>query len=377
MLLIVSLMSCGKKSNPNEKPNDDTPREQPNDDTSRSYSGVHQSMPIPQVITDIANNLFYSYPQRKDRFIDDTNKAKMENSKIPAHKKNDKILRVVSYNVHFWTKTKEPLTGYTDDAIEPILNVIRTLNADVLCLQEVSYGNHLGGGAYLSDKVKKKTFDQLKQDFKAMGYLVDDAAFYQGAQHQSSPFGNLVLSKYPLAALGKGRRDFSTPAIRGEKRGFARLHVELPRGEKLVVLSTHLEVDDTLAGTRRAQLRDVQNYTNSLVDEPNVIVAGDMNQVRKDELSYDVNGQTAWHWFASKQQNPIDWNVIDVLTGDGYVDSFSKKSWTKPKYTTWNGSTIDYVFLKDTLKFEVAGSYVYFDSSSDYLPVVVDLVLTK
>lgn len=342
-----------------------------------SYKGNEQAMPIPKVIMDLGQGtMTYKYPARLDLFVSDTKNAHGENQKIPAHTKNNTVLRLASYNVHFWTDPKTSV-----DTIDPIIKVIKAINADVLMLQEVNWGEN-PGSVSLSTLVRHKTFKELKNELTAMGYLVDDAAFYRSADHRGAPFGNLILSKYPIAGDGRGQRAYSISALANEKRGIARLTIPVPGGKQLVVITTHLEVNDAAGGDassiiRAKQLTDLLNYVNEPARkaDKNIIIAGDMNQVRKQEFSYQVNHQNAWELFERAQRGGVTWDVLNPLTDSGFIDSFSKRGWQPPKFTTWNGSTIDFVFLKAGFEFEVLGSYVYFDAASDHLPIIVDLGL--
>jgi len=343
------------------------------------YAGSEQSMPIPQVIKDIGQGtMTYAYDHRKNLFVADVQNATDQNQKIPAHQKNNRILRIASYNVHFWTDPNA-----TKNSIRPILDTIRAINADVLSLQEVNWVRNVSGTNSLSSVVTNMSIGDLQAEFAQMGYLTNDAAFFQAAEHRGSPFGNLILSKYPAVTDGAGRRAYSTGLVHGETRGLARLTILLPNGMRLLIVSTHLEVENLPNGTlasaaRKIQLAEIVTYLNDPMraSEKNVVVAGDMNQIRPLEMSYLVNNQKASVLFALKQRDPVVWDVLYTITTPGFVDSFTKKGWQTPKFTTWNGSTIDYIFVKNSFEMKVVGAYTYFSAASDHVPLIMDVEMS-
>lgn len=139
-------------------------------------------------------------------------------------------MRVVSWNIH-WGCGKDGRIR-----IHAIIDVLRKLNPDVICLQEVA-ANHpeLEGVA---------TANQFKQLAGAFGG-------YHSIEHATSEiyrnniprlFGNMLLSKYRITQAHRyllpWPPDPGSPA--GMPRGVIEVVLDTPQG-KLRVLTTHLE----------------------------------------------------------------------------------------------------------------------------------------
>ena len=139
-------------------------------------------------------------------------------------------MRVVSWNIH-WGCGKDGRIR-----IHAIIDVLRRLNADVICLQEVA-ANHpeLEGSA---------SANQFKQLSGALGA-------FQAIEHATSEiyrhntprlFGNLMLSKYRITQVQRHMlpwpADPGSPA--GMPRGAMEAVLDAPRG-RVRLVTTHLE----------------------------------------------------------------------------------------------------------------------------------------
>jgi endonuclease/exonuclease/phosphatase family metal-dependent hydrolase len=155
-------------------------------------------------------------------------------------------MRVVSWNIH-WGCGKDGRIR-----IHAIIDVLRRLNADVICLQEVA-ANHpeLEGGA---------SANQFKQLSGALGA-------YQAIEHAPSEiyrhntprlFGNLMLSKYRITQVQ--RHMLPWPADPGSPAGMPRGAIEAvldAPGGRVRMLTTHLEYYSALQ--RAAQVRQLRH----------------------------------------------------------------------------------------------------------------------
>jgi endonuclease/exonuclease/phosphatase family metal-dependent hydrolase len=155
-------------------------------------------------------------------------------------------MRVVSWNIH-WGCGKDGRIR-----IHSIIDVLRKLNPDVICLQEVA-SNHpdLEGGA---------SSNQFRQLAGAFGG-------YHAVQHPTSElyknnlpreFGNLLLSKFRITQVHRHRlpwpADPESPA--GMPRGLIETVIDAPSG-KVRVLTTHLEYYSP--AQRMAQVRQLRH----------------------------------------------------------------------------------------------------------------------
>lgn len=139
-------------------------------------------------------------------------------------------MRVVSWNIH-WGCGKDGRIR-----IHAIIDVLRKLNADVICLQEVA-SNHpeLEGSA---------TADQFRQIAGAFGGYHSVHAPTSEIYKNNLPrlFGNLLLSKFRITQVHRHLLpwppDPDSPP--GMPRGMIETVIDAPSG-KVRVLTTHLE----------------------------------------------------------------------------------------------------------------------------------------
>jgi endonuclease/exonuclease/phosphatase family metal-dependent hydrolase len=150
-------------------------------------------------------------------------------------------MRVVSWNIH-WGCGRDGRIR-----IHAIIDVLRKLNPDVICLQEVA-ANHpeLEGSASAS---------QFKQLAGAFGgyHMIEQAPSEIYRNNLPRQFGNILLSKYRITQAQRHMlpwpADARSPS--GMPRGMIETVLEAPGG-KLRVLTTHLEYYSPLQ--RRAQV---------------------------------------------------------------------------------------------------------------------------
>jgi len=138
-------------------------------------------------------------------------------------------MRVVSWNIH-WGCGRDGRIR-----IHAIIDVLRKLNPDVICLQEVA-ANHpeLEGSA---------TANQFKQLAGAFGgyHAIDYAPSEIYRNNVPRLFGNLILSKYRITQAHRHSLPWpSDPVSPGMPRGAIEVVLDTPRG-KLRVVTTHLE----------------------------------------------------------------------------------------------------------------------------------------
>jgi endonuclease/exonuclease/phosphatase family metal-dependent hydrolase len=154
-------------------------------------------------------------------------------------------MRVVSWNIH-WGCGKDGRIR-----IHAIIDVLRKLNPDVICLQEVA-ANH----AELEGNANANQFRQLAGAFG--GYQHDRATTSEIYQNNMPrQFGNLLLSKYRINQVHRHLLpwppDPDSPA--GMPRGLIEVVVDAPGG-KVRVLTTHLEYYSPIQ--RMAQIRHIK-----------------------------------------------------------------------------------------------------------------------
>lgn len=174
------------------------------------------------------------------------------------------MLNIATYNIH---------KGFSHFNRRMVLHELReglrSLNADVIFLQEVLGENNLHIRRYHNYPAEPQHEFLAEQSFMHCAYGKN--AIYDAGHH-----GNAILSRYPITTWRN--RDIS--AHRFEQRGMLYSQIELPGGSPLHCFCAHLGL---FARGRRAQLRDmVQHIVRRVpVDEP-LIIAGDFNDWRNE-----------------------------------------------------------------------------------------------
>jgi len=160
-------------------------------------------------------------------------------------------IKVATYNIHSCLGT--------DRRFVPgrVADVLNSLNADVLGLQEVGWS--LRG---------HKGFDQF-------GFLQEETSYriYKGLtkDHERAQFGNAILSKFPVRRLDL--LDLTVPYR--VNRGAIMAEIEI-YGELVHVINAHLGLDPW---ERAAQVRRILKAAGDWGDRP-MILMGDFNEWR-------------------------------------------------------------------------------------------------
>jgi endonuclease/exonuclease/phosphatase family metal-dependent hydrolase len=146
---------------------------------------------------------------------------------MTSHKGRTHTLRVATYNIH-------KCRGI-DQRVRPerIAHVLREMDADIVALQEV-----VGHGSHSRE-------DQARYVAEALGY---HPAFGENRRHNGAAYGNLLLSRYPIA----GFWNYDITARGREPRGVLRADVRLAGGHVLHLFNVHL---GTAFRERREQAR--------------------------------------------------------------------------------------------------------------------------
>ena len=164
-----------------------------------------------------------------------------------------KEIKIVSYNIH---------SGLNKDMYPTLFDIIdflRVLKADIICLQEVNESAKAG--------FQVSSFKEELKMYSHFGANVVDLGFN---------YGLVTYSKYPIKSenhiyLSSGR----------EQRGMLHTVTKID-GKKLNIINVHLGVDEE---EREIQIKEMIEFINSLGKEP-YIVTGDFNE---GNISIDNN----------------------------------------------------------------------------------------
>jgi endonuclease/exonuclease/phosphatase family metal-dependent hydrolase len=321
-----------------------------------------------------------------------------ENTKIPA-KSND-ICRVATYNVHFWISPYDSWNkARNDNDFNRIIEVIKKSAPDILILEEV-------GGA---EHDFRTSFDQFCQQ-AGYNYVVYGSTSAQGVDAPGHLY-NCIASKYPFVGQPI-KKQYSTnpdPSVAGqnpEQRCFVGVVVQLPNNKTMSVYGTHLEVrpitiKDPAGGgksltpenVRKAQLEELVKYISENDKNQNVIIGGDFNGFRRQDLTaYKIGNRTLWDILEQDWPNILKvmdrpanleayldqkppYFALEYLAQKGYRDSFELSGFRPPQFTTWTGTRIDFLFLNSTWNLPLKGGYVFYNWASDHIPVIVDIAV--
>ena len=160
-------------------------------------------------------------------------------------------LTVVTYNIYHG----EDANGGSN--LDAVAGIINSLQADLVALQEVDKKTTLVNGLDLTAELSQRT---------GMRGIFGRAMDYAGGE-----YGEAVLCRHPVLEI-KNNPLPHTP--KAEPRAALEVHVELPGGERVVFIGTHLDhVRDQT--NRMMQVRRIEELFAD-VDLP-MILAGDLN----------------------------------------------------------------------------------------------------
>lgn len=171
-------------------------------------------------------------------------------------------LRVVSWNIHKGVRGLGPSRSLQ---IHNIAYALQSMNADLICLQEVRAQNRL----------EAQRFAHWPQAQQA-DYLAPEgyhAIYRSNAVTKHGEHGNALLSRWPV--LDVRHEDMSDH--RFEQRGLLHAQVDAPRG-RVHVLVLHLGL---MGSSRVRQLAQTRDYlTRHVPENEALVIAGDFNCVR-------------------------------------------------------------------------------------------------
>ena len=250
----------------------------------------------------------------------------VSNGSATANQEAEKILRVMTYNIHHANPPTKEKTGEID--IDAIANAIKNENPDLVALQEVDVNTTRANGVNQAEAIAQK--------------LGMKAFFGRAIDYGGGYYGVAILSKYPMSETTVlPLPEDAEP--KSEDRVLTTAKIRLPDGKFIRFGSTHLDV-------RSAANRDLQ--VQKIIDVAAqetipFIVAGDFNATP-----------------GSSAINLLDKSLIRTCTDN-----------CEPTIPVINPNrTIDFIAYSKTAPFKVISQKVIPERyASDHLPVVVHL----
>jgi len=177
---------------------------------------------------------------------------------INAEENGRRSLRVATYNVH-------KCRGMDRRTMpERIAEVINEVDADVVALQEV-----------VAEAADDPSIDQLGSMLADLdGYC---CCFGENRRLKNgAPYGNAILSRYPLVA----NQNYYLPLTRREQRGCLRADLELPDGRILHIFNVHLGTGFMERRHQGSKLLSNEILRHAGLSGPRIVL-GDFNEWTK------------------------------------------------------------------------------------------------
>ena len=260
-----------------------------------------------------------------------------------------KGLRIATYNIHYWSDLYE--SANFDNIISDIIKI----NADILCLQEVSFDY---------TRFNKKTHIQVMEKFKEIGY-VDSLSVY-GSNYIGSRYGNMILTREPMIKKSQGL------LIKGNgkvKRGYCLASIKSGKSN-VEVCCVHLDVFDETGITRHKQLSELLTIIGA--PKNNLIICGDFNSMRTQDYSVQELNKIIQNDTARKATT--DTETLKQMTTYGYHSCFDHLKSPSPSCTVWSGRAIDFIFVPMDFIYNITKSEVFYTINSDHYAIYTDYI---
>jgi endonuclease/exonuclease/phosphatase family metal-dependent hydrolase len=254
--------------------------------------------------------------------------------------------RLATYNVHYWTDL------YEKPAFDRIFEDLKKMNADVLCLQEVSF---------TPTRLHTLSYEELMSKFTQLGYT--SAVEIRTQPYLGGDFGNMILSKLPISQQTSGLLDKGHGKVR---RGYCSVHVDQLN---LDICCVHLDVFDESGATRQRQLSQLMTLLGGA--RSNLVVMGDFNCTRScdyspSQLQEIINADKI-------RGSTTDLTTLQIFDQCYYYTCFEHGKVKPPNCTVWSCRSTDYIFLSKEFQYPITGCNPYYTVNSDHFPIYMDL----
>jgi endonuclease/exonuclease/phosphatase family metal-dependent hydrolase len=241
-------------------------------------------------------------------------------------KKDDSVLRVVTYNTH---KSRG-----LDGRIRPerIVRVLQTLKADIIALQEV--------WSYTEGPLRK---DQARYFSEHLNFA---CCIGETRKYRGGIYGNIILTRFPISFT----QTYDLTVVQREERGCIRADVEIPDIGTVHIFNIHLGTG-YFERKRQAKLIEVTILNSKLSGKR--IILGDFNE-------WTLGATTR---LLQKQFRSIDAATIHPIKSyPGIIPML----------------TLDHIYFDPSLKLKHLKIYKSSLAliASDHLPVVADFELS-
>jgi len=323
------------------------------------------------------------------------------------------ILRLCTYNVHFWISSVGEESGRSN--FDAIMKDINNISPSILALQEaVLPGRSTLMSALYYDGHQEKNQVILNTNIKSdsaqsyrlrsidtadkirlprpisrfvdigYGYMAEGMSSTTHTATRSgsdsifrSFFGNVIFSKPQMNVDGVQAYSLNSE-VQGRSLVITYYPGILVEGAKwygLIVATTHLDVFDDTSAVRKRQAAEVVNLVSSfrpieyvMTEDASqsipTILMGDFNCLKREDYT-----ETEIEWLkVNNQDQELDFDTIKIFEDAGFVDVFNKL-----KYSVRTARRVDYMMIRNIPLSAIASTNVHYTAASDHIPLVLDL----
>lgn len=256
--------------------------------------------------------------------------------------------RVATFNIHYWTDL------YDKSSIDGILSDIKQINADIICLQEVSFD---------VTQYNSYEYSDLIDLFKSCGYTYFMEVY--GSNYLGSRYGNMILSKKQLTETMGNQLPLGRTKV---KRGYCLAKVE---DLDLYVCCVHLDVFDETGVTRDQQIKAL--FKEIKVPRNNLIICGDFNCIREGDYANDGKSLEKLINDDLARGVKTDLKTLANFSNIDYLTSFEMLSLPAPSSSVWSNRTVDFIFVPRDFKLDIINSQIYRTINSDHCAIYMDV----
>ena len=243
--------------------------------------------------------------------------------------------RIVSWNIKSFRDT------YNKDRRKSQIDLMMTMDPDVLCLQECYYVNSI-----------PLSYPEILTKYPY--YFSVDA-------HKD--YGNIIFSKHKIVG---GKRHQLPGLIEG--RGACQILMIID-GHYVNIWNCHLDVYDDTGRMRYLAIKQLL----AQMDPGEIhIWCGDFNSVDRSDYT-----DAEWDWLNTNSRTrgvgPVPQAEIDTLKLAGFRNCFKIRGLPHPTMTCWTGKAVDF-FWSRQLKYEhIRGVWTVVTDASDHYPLMMDI----
>jgi endonuclease/exonuclease/phosphatase family metal-dependent hydrolase len=227
-----------------------------------------------------------------------------------------------------------------------IINFLKEVDADVLCLQELTQTSEYNPGINIPELIESELALQpaffVAQTWASGGEVLRDQ-------------GNAIFSKYPIRDKRKfAIQDFvyDDPNFDEEGRDYIEADIDI-NGMLLTVGTTHMSYTDRFAGSLRRSTEDSKLIEYIGYDRTNFYFSGDLNATPKSQIINNIPRQTNLR-IASPPYDENTWTTKPFSYQGFNVDTL--------KYR------LDYAFASHDIR--ILSTKILQTTVSDHLPIL-------